>query len=65
LSRRDSPRIVALRLRYAPPRLQGLLELDAVPARFEQLRARLDEMEAPDRPSGAVPAFRELDPGRN
>jgi Lon protease-like protein len=55
---------VALRLRYAPPELQGLLELDAVPARFEQLRARLDEWK---RRIGLLAPFRpsELDPGRN
>ena len=55
---------VALRLRYAPPELQGLLELDAVSARFEQLRARLDEWK---RRIGLLAPFRpsELDPGRN
>jgi Lon protease-like protein len=55
---------VALRLRYAPPELQGLLELDAVAERFEHLRARLDEWK---RRIGLLAPFRpgELDPGRN
>jgi uncharacterized protein len=55
---------IALRLRYAPPELQALLEIDSVPARFEQLVDRLTEWRrrllflAPFRPA-------ELDAGRN
>jgi Lon protease-like protein len=55
---------IALRLRYAPPELQELLELDAVAERFEHLRARLDEWK---RRIGLLAPFRpgEFDPGRN
>lgn len=55
---------VALRLRYAPPELQAILEIDSVPARFEQLVDRLGEWRrrllflAPFRPA-------ELDAGSN
>ncbi len=55
---------IALRLRYAPPELQSLLETDSLPARFEMLVSRmLDwkgrlELLAPFRPA-------ELDPRRN
>jgi len=34
---------ISLRLRYAPPGLQELLEIDSLPARFEQLTDRLRE----------------------
>jgi Lon protease-like protein len=55
---------IALRLRYAPPELQALLETDSLPRRFEQLLGRMREWRrrirflAPFRPG-------ELDPGRN
>lgn len=55
---------IALRLRYAPPELQALLETDSLPTRFQQLTGRLREWRrrirflAPFRPE-------ELDPGRN
>jgi len=55
---------IALRLRYAPPELQELLETDSLPERFEVLRARMLEWKsrllflAPFRP-------RQLDPRRN
>ncbi|HTY41503.1 MAG TPA: LON peptidase substrate-binding domain-containing protein [Thermoanaerobaculia bacterium] len=55
---------IALRLRYAPPELQELLETDSLPERFELLRARMLEWKsrlqflAPFRP-------RQLDPRRN
>lgn len=55
---------IALRLRYAPPELQELLETDALPGRFERLTGRLREWRrrirflAPFRPQA-------LDPGSN
>jgi Lon protease-like protein len=55
---------IALRLRYAPPELQALLEIDALPSRFETLRERMIEWKsrllflAPYR-------GKDLDPGRN
>jgi Lon protease-like protein len=55
---------MALRLRYAPPELQALLETDALASRFETLRGRMREWKerldflAPFRP-------RELDPRNN
>lgn len=55
---------VALRLRYAPPELQALLETDSLPNRFDALTGRLREWRrrirflAPYRPG-------ELDPERN
>jgi len=55
---------IALRLRYAPPELQALLETDSLPTRFETLRGRLLEWKsrlqflAPFRPT-------DLDPRRN
>ena len=55
---------IALRLRYAPPELQSLLEIDSLPSRFEHLRRRMIEWKsrlqflAPYRPKG-------LDPRRN
>jgi Lon protease-like protein len=55
---------IALRLRYAPPELQALLETDSLPTRFETLRGRLLEWKsrlqflAPFRP-------KDLDPRRN
>jgi uncharacterized protein len=55
---------IALRLRYAPAELQALLEIDSLPARFDQLVDRLREWRrrllflAPFRPA-------ELDAGRN
>jgi uncharacterized protein len=55
---------MALRLRYAPPELQALLEIDSVPRRLEILNGRLREWRrrirflAPFRPGG-------VDPGRN
>ncbi|MGH9366437.1 MAG: LON peptidase substrate-binding domain-containing protein [Thermoanaerobaculia bacterium] len=55
---------IALRLRYAPPELQALLEMDSVASRFEALTGRMREWRrrmrflAPFRPS-------ELDPGKN
>jgi hypothetical protein len=55
---------IALRLRYAPPELQAILETDALPGRFETLVGRMLEWKgrlhflAPFRPS-------ELDPRRN
>jgi len=55
---------IALRLRYAPPELQALLEIDSLPSRFETLRGRMFEWKsrlqflAPYRPAN-------LDPRRN
>jgi uncharacterized protein len=55
---------IALRLRYAPPELQALLETDSLPSRFEALRERMLEWKsrlqflAPFRP-------KELDPRNN
>ncbi len=55
---------IALRLRYAPPELQQLLETDALPARFDTLIGRMLEWKgrlqflAPFRPG-------DLDPRRN
>lgn len=55
---------IALRLRYAPPELQTLLETDSLPRRFEALRGRMLEWKgrlqflAPYRPKS-------LDPRRN
>ncbi|MGE5412646.1 MAG: LON peptidase substrate-binding domain-containing protein [Syntrophomonadaceae bacterium] len=55
---------IALRLRYAPPELQSLLEIDSLPVRFEAVRGRMLEWKgriqflAPYRP-------KELDPRRN
>jgi len=55
---------IALRLRYAPPELQALLETDSLSTRFEQITGRLRDWRrrirflAPFRPP-------ELDPGRN
>lgn len=55
---------IALRLRYAPPELQSLLETDSIAARFETLVGRMREWKrrlrflAPFRPN-------ELDPRRN
>lgn len=55
---------IALRLRYAPPELQSLLEIDSLPRRFEAVRGRMLEWKsrlqflAPYRP-------RDLDPRRN
>jgi Lon protease-like protein len=55
---------VALRLRYAPPELQELLETDSLPSRYEQIAERMREWRrrirflAPYRGS-------ELDPERN
>ena len=55
---------IALRLRYAPPELQALLETDSLPLRFEAVRGRMLEWKgriqflAPYRP-------REMDPRKN
>jgi uncharacterized protein len=55
---------IALRLRYAPPELQTLLETDSLPRRFETLRGRMLEWKSrlhflgPFRPKN-------LDPRRN
>jgi hypothetical protein len=55
---------IALRLRYAPPELQELLETDSLPSRFETLRGRMLEWKsrlqflAPFRP-------KDLDPRSN
>ena len=55
---------IALRLRYAPPELQALLETDSLPTRFEALRGRMLEWKsrleflAPFRP-------KDLDPRNN
>ncbi len=55
---------IALRLRYAPPELQTLLEIDSLPRRFETVRGRMLEWKsrlhflAPYRPKS-------LDPRRN
>ena len=55
---------IALRLRYAPPELQTLLETDSLPQRFEAVRGRMLEWKgriqflAPYRP-------KEMDPRRN
>ena len=55
---------IALRLRYAPPELQALLETDSLASRFETLAGRMLEWKgrlqflAPFRPQ-------ELDPRRN
>jgi uncharacterized protein len=55
---------IALRLRYAPPELQSLLETDSLPRRFETVRGRMLEWKsrlhflAPYRPKS-------LDPRRN
>jgi Lon protease-like protein len=55
---------IALRLRYAPPELQDLLETDSLPARYEQIAVRMREwcrrirFLSPYRPG-------ELDPERN
>ena len=55
---------IALRLRYAPPELQSLLEIDSLPSRFEHLRRRMLEWKSrlhflgPYRP-------KDLDPRRN
>jgi Lon protease-like protein len=55
---------IALRLRYAPPELQALLEADSLPLRFETLLGRMFEWKsrlqflAPFRP-------KELDPRNN
>jgi hypothetical protein len=55
---------MALRLRYAPPELQALLETDSLASRFETLRGRMREWKdrleflAPFRPG-------QLDPRRN
>ncbi len=55
---------MALRLRYAPPELQALLETDSLASRFETLRGRMREWKdrlvflAPFRP-------RDLDPRNN
>jgi Lon protease-like protein len=55
---------IALRLRYAPPELQALLETDSLPTRYETLRGRLFEWKsrlqflAPFRP-------KDLDPRNN
>jgi uncharacterized protein len=52
---------IALRLRYAPPELQELLETDSLPSRFEALRGRMLEWKsrlqflAPYRPSNLDP----------
>ena len=55
---------IALRLRYTPPELQAILEIDSLPSRFQTMNERLGEWRrrllflAPFRPA-------ELDPGRN
>ncbi len=55
---------IALRLRYAPPELQELLETDSLPARYEKIAGRMREWRqrirflAPYRGSG-------MDPERN
>ena len=55
---------IALRLRYAPPELQALLETDSLPLRFEAVRGRMLEWKsriqflAPYRP-------RDMDPRSN
>ena len=47
---------IALRLRYAPPELQALLETDSLAARFETLAGRMLEWKEPARLPRAVPA---------
>ena len=55
---------IALRLRYAPPELQALLEMDSLPSRFEALRARM--LEWKNRLLFLAPFRRgELDPRNN
>ena len=55
---------IALRLRYAPPELQALLEMDSLPLRFELVRGRMLEWKgriqflAPYRP-------KDMDPRKN
>ena len=55
---------IALRLRYAPPELQALLEADSVADRYQVLAARLSDWK---RRMRFLEAFRprDLDPGRN
>jgi Lon protease-like protein len=55
---------IALRLRYAPPELQDLLEADSVPKRYEALAGRLRDWK---RRLRFLEPFRpgELDPSRN
>jgi hypothetical protein len=55
---------IALRLRYAPPELQAILELDSLPARYESLTGRMLEWRRRIR---FLEPFRppELDPSRN
>jgi hypothetical protein len=55
---------IALRLRYAPPELQELLEMDSVPSRYEALTGRMREWRRRVR---FLAPFRggQVDPGRN
>ncbi len=55
---------IALRLRYAPPELQALLEMDSVASRYEVLTGRMREWRRRMR-FLAPYRGRDLDPGRN